>query len=163
VLFRPLAERLEELLLRGLVPVRGALDHIGCGQMLGRAPVVTEQVQLHLDRVGRLQPLHEAAEGPRLRRLVDDPEQMRRDLVRAEQHRVDGLDQVDGHRLQASAEPVLPEVEGVVVCAVTDGADAHQHLRRLGDVDLDLDPAGAGEIEHRCACATFDSHLTNAA
>ena len=106
-------------------------------------------MQLELDRIGRGEALEEGRECPRLRRLEDDPEQVCRHLQRAEPELVDRLEQVGRHRLEPVAQPVGPEVERVVVGAVAERADAHQHLGRLGDVDLDLDPAGAREVEDR--------------
>ena len=85
---------------------------------------------------------------------------MRRNLELAELQRVDRLEQVPAAPGAALPQPLLAEIEGVVVAAVAENADAHQHLRRLGDVDLDLDRRRGGEIEDLGALVSFDSHLT---
>ncbi len=161
VLVGPLGQRLEELICRLGVAPCGALDHVRAVVVRGGG-VVTEEVQLQLDRVGRLELIHERGERPRLRRLVDDPEQVGGDLHRAEHQLVDGAEEVLRYLLTPLLQPGRAEVEGVVVGDVTERADAHQHLGRLGHVDLDLDP-GTGEVEHRSSRGSFDSHLTHVA
>jgi hypothetical protein len=129
----------------------------------GLAAIGPEQVQLELDRVGSLQALEERREGARLRRLEHDPEQVRCQLELAEHQLVHRVAEVLGHGFEPRSQPLLAEVERVVVVAVADGADAHQDLRRLGNVDLDLDRRRGGEIEDRRALVPFDGHLTDVA
>ena len=122
-----------------------------------------EEVELQLDRVDCLEPLQEGGERPRLRRLVDDPEQVRGHRHVAEAEQVDLGAEVLRNGLEPRLQPLRTQVERVVVVAVGDGADAHQHLGRLGDLDLDRDRRGPGEVEHGRAPVLFDSHGTDPA
>jgi hypothetical protein len=162
VLVRPLRECLQRLLDRRGVPPGGALDDVG-RDVARRCVVVAEQVELQLDGIELLEPLHEGGEGSRPRSVVDDPEQVSGHLH---------VPEPQGRHLPAHAlrdplelglQPLGAEVERVVVRDVGDGADAHEDLGGLGRLDLDRQRRRTRQVEHRRPLIVFDSHGTHAA
>ena len=109
--------------------------------------VVAEQVELDLQGLGGAQVLEERVERSRRRQLVDEAEQEGGTLLGAKRNPLDQLGGPRRDRCARGREPLGAEIERVVVL-VEDGGHAHQHLCRLGDVDLDRDGPQPREIQH---------------
>src|SRR5262249_57056835 len=131
----PLAGRVEQLSLCLAVALGGAAYRSGFDQVM-TSRVVAELMELELDRLDRGEPRDERRRGTRLRRRVDEPEQLRRTsaavlLCRGQQ--------VRRHHLAQLRDPLRAERERVRLLVAEQHGEAEQQLCRLGDLELDAE------------------------